>query len=72
MIVHCTLCGSEGIGSCSCWVTLRCPHCRRSATVARTPEDPPFGEIEAACPLCIRRAKEGAPKRKAETGSTGT
>ena len=50
--VHCSKCGAKGVGTCDCWVTLRCPTCGASKLTERQPGDGPI--VEAMCPRCMR------------------
>jgi hypothetical protein len=70
-MAYCCKCGTKGVGNCSCWVKLRCPKCGRRATVERTADDGNAEEVEAECPLCVRRSKETAPKGPRSTGPEG-
>jgi len=48
----CAKCGAP-MGKCSCWITLRCPKCKRARTVEREDYDPKnCAVIECSCDRC--------------------
>ena len=54
----CTVCGvSRGVG-CGCWVTMRCPSCKKENSAQRHKTDPDGTAIVIAdCPDCDKGHK---------------
>jgi hypothetical protein len=52
--LRCTVCGASAKGPpCGCWITLRCPDCRRTKKTRPVASDPKGTAIvESACDKC--------------------
>lgn len=50
-VVKCTICGQPC--GCDCWITMRCPKCKRTKSAERDETDPPgTAVVQVTCDRC--------------------
>lgn len=50
--MRCTVCGTPRAEGCLCWITLRCPKCKRTKIGKREKGDPPGPVVNLTCDRC--------------------